>query len=149
MQLRSTRRFISVDDIQTGMMLQFRYTKLDKATDDYTVLVIDPAKVDSRTDRIQLHAYDIGQLSDSDIVQFMLDLDTELSIDANNRRKSLAALNADEVYRHFINSSQYKDRPYKRFIPEKMQLVRQILVGAPDNKDVVSGRVKVVDDSSV
>ena len=149
MTLRSKRRFISIGDIQSGMMLQFRYTKADNTTDDYIVLVIDPSRRDPRTDKIQLHAYDIGQLSDSDIEQFMLDLDTVLTIDVNNRRKSLVALNVDEVYRHFIKSSQYKDRPYKRFLPEKMQLVRQLLVGIPDDKDVQSGKVKVVDDSSV
>lgn len=148
MTLRSSRRFISISDIQSGMMLQFRYTKLDNSTNDYTVLVIDPARLDTRTDILQLHAYDIGELSDSDIVKFMLELDTHLAINPDNRKQSLVKLNADEVYRHFVKSSQYKDRPYKRFIPNNMQLVRQILVGAPDNKDVLTGDVQIVDDIS-
>ena len=148
MTLRSTRRFIRIGNIQTGMMLQFRYTKLDNSTNDYTVLVIDPSRIDTRTDREQLHAYDISELSDSAIVEFMLELDTHLAINPDNRSQSLVKLNADAVYQQFINSSQYKDRPYRRFIPENMQLTRQILVGAPDNKDVLTGDVQIVDDIS-
>ena len=53
MALKSERRFISRDNIKSGMMLEFSYTKENGDTNSYEVIVIDPKK--SMDNKLYLH----------------------------------------------------------------------------------------------
>jgi hypothetical protein len=72
MPLRSERRFISKSNIQSGMLLEFSYTKKsDGFTKSYMVLVIDPAKKNENTKTTQLHGVLINDLSDDELIELV------------------------------------------------------------------------------
>lgn len=72
MALRSERRFIGKKNIQSGMLLEFSYTKKsDGSTKSYMVLVIDPAKTNDTTKTTQLHGVLVDDLSDKNLIELV------------------------------------------------------------------------------
>ena len=72
MALRSERRFIGKKNIQSGMLLEFSYTKKsDGSTKSYMVLVIDPSKKNENSNTIQLHGIIINDLSDDELINLV------------------------------------------------------------------------------
>jgi len=72
MAFRSERRFINLDKVESGMMLQFNYTKLSGESSQYTVLVIDPNRKNQRASEPQLHGFIIEDFSDEELLQRIL-----------------------------------------------------------------------------
>lgn len=121
MALKSQRRFISKTKIESGMMVDFSYTKLsDGSVKNYTVLVIDPDK-DSK-----LHALLIDDLSDMEMVTMITKLGS-FSYDPDNPAKPLTDLKSDEAYSNYLGIKN--QRRYRTFLLEKISNARQILIG--------------------
>ena len=134
MALRSSRRFTSLDSIESGMMIQFTYTKKrDDSNESYTVLVIDPKKKHETSGTEHLHGLVINDYNDDELLTLAANIgkNFKYELEEESRRDPLAFLKEDAAYQKFI---QYygddRDKVYRTFIPERMSSVRQILLGA-------------------
>ena len=133
MPLRSERRFINMDKVTSGMMIQFNYVKRSGDTGQYIVLVVDPRRQNVRATEPQLHGFVIEEMSDSELIEFFASLGTNINIDYENRRGTVVeGLNTDEAYTKFSTSKYVKARSYRTFNLSSMSQVRQILIGAVD-----------------
>jgi hypothetical protein len=131
MAFRSERRFINLDKVESGMMLQFNYTKLSGESSQYTVLVIDPNRKNQRASEPQLHGFIIEDFSDEELIQFIVSFRTTTNIgDYENRSKAIVEqLDSNVAYDRFKNSKYADGRPYRTFNRSKIYQLRQILVG--------------------
>jgi peroxiredoxin len=127
MALRSTRRFMSKSSIQSGMLLDITYKKGSGETKTYSVLAIDPDKVNQHTNNRQLHGLLIDDLSDDDVIK-LINVMGELTYDAEDKRAPLTDLQNNEAYEKFKANYDTKER-YRTFILENITNVRQILIG--------------------
>jgi hypothetical protein len=133
MALRSERRFISLDDVLSGMIIEFNYTKLDGTANSYIVLVVDPNRQNERAKEPQLHGFLIEDMSDEELFKFASEFGTSITIDPISRKNPFVSdLNTDEAYKRFVGSTYSKDRTYRTFLISKMSKVRQVLIGAPE-----------------
>ena len=121
-------RYIGISNVTTGMLLTFVYEKLDGTSDNYTALVIDPYQIDDITYTRQMHAYEVGNLADYNIIKFLEELDIPYTIDTNKRAKPIATLDENFVYNAFKQTSFYTDRPYRRFLIDNMRNIRQLYI---------------------
>ena len=130
MGIKSERRFISMVDVKPGMMLEFNYTKKDRTSDKYTVLVVDPDRQNDHANEPQLHAVLIDELSDRELVELFASFRTEINMNPYERKESVVTeLNSDGAYESFINSRFGGERKYRTFNRSAMSGVRQILLG--------------------
>ena len=130
MAFLSERRFISMDNIQSGMFLEFKYVKeSDGAIKSYKVLVIDPQKINENTSQKYLHALLIDDFSDEDLMTLIVSLSGEFNYDPDSRDAPLGNLQTDESYRKFVSKYSNTDI-YRTFKLTNMSTVRQILTGA-------------------
>jgi len=131
MALRSERRFISIDNVESGMMIEFNYVKLSGEQNQYTVLVIDPNKKNARATEPQLHGFIIEELSDEELIKFITSFGTTTNIgDYENRRRAIIEkLDSDTSYIKFKSSTYASGRPYRTFNRSKISQLRQILIG--------------------
>lgn len=104
---------ISVSRIKAGMLVEFRYVKLDGTGDTYTVLVIDPYKKTDTSPETYLHGFTLKDMSDDDLTEFLSEV-------------GRSGLDTDEAYEKFANSRYVEQRPYRTFILKKMSNVKQI-----------------------
>ncbi len=133
MALLSERRYISPDDIESGMIVQFFYTKLNGERGQYKVLVVDPNRTNEHASEPQLHGYDIGELTDVDIIELASTFKTIINIDPETRDQPLVAgLDTDGAYEQFKQSRFISNRKYKTFNISKMSQTRQVLIGSPE-----------------
>jgi len=123
MALRSSRRFISQTSVQSGMMVEFSYTKKDSTTSKYSVMVIDPDR------NGHLHGVLIDDLSDEEILDFADQVGGKTSYDLNERAQPLTELRSDEAYDKYKSSKFSTNRRYRTFLLSKMTTLRQILIG--------------------
>jgi hypothetical protein len=131
MPLRSERRFISLSNVQSGMMIQFNYAKKSGGSGTYTVLVVDPTRKNERATEPQLHGFVIQELTDAELIDFFASFRTSINFDYEDRRASVVqGLNTDEAYATFAGSRYVKDRSYRTFNLSGMSQVRQILLGS-------------------
>ena len=134
MPLLSERRFIALSNVTPGMLLEFSYTKLDGTAGKYTVLVIDPNRINKNTNEPQMHAIDVGELSDFEILEAMASFKTDIDIGVNeeaDRRKMVVAnTNTDEAYKNLATSKFREKRRYRTFNLKTVGQTRQILLGA-------------------
>lgn len=130
MAIRSQRRFINLNNVESGMMLQFTYRKTSGETGEYTVLVVDPNRENEHASQPQLHGYLLNDFSDRELVDFFSSFDTEVNLDVEeNRTPVVADLNNDEAYAKFASSRYVNNRAYRTFNLSGISRVRQILVG--------------------
>jgi hypothetical protein len=114
------------------MMIQFNYSKKSGGSGQYIVLVVDPNRENDHASEPQLHGFVIDQLSDSELIEFFSSFRTTITIDSENRKKSVVEqLNTDEAYAAFASSKYVKNRSYRTFNLSGMSSIRQILVGTP------------------
>ena len=133
MPLRSERRFISLNDVKPGMMVQFSYSKKSGGSGVYTVLVVDPDRTNERATEAQLHGFVIDELTDSQLIEFFAAFGKSINIDYEDRRASIVRdLNTDEAYAAFSTSKYVQNRSYRTFNRSAISQVRQILVGSVD-----------------
>jgi hypothetical protein len=133
MPLRSERRFISLNNVKPGMMIQFNYSKKSGGSGSYTVLVVDPDKTNERATEPQLHGFVIDELSDSQLIDFFASFNKSINLDYEDRRASvIEGLNTDEAYQSFSTSKYVTNRSYRTFNRSGISQVRQILVGSVD-----------------
>ena len=133
MPLRSERRFISLSNVKSGMMIEFSYTKKSGDTGSYIVLVVDPDRQNERATEPQLHGFVIDTLTDTELIEFFSSFSTSINIDYEDRRASIVEnLNTDDAYKTFSTSKYVKDRSYRTFNRSGMSQVRQILIGSVD-----------------
>lgn len=133
MPLRSERRFINIGNVESGMMIQFSYTKKSGGSGQYTVLVVDPNRTNDRATEPQLHGFVIDELSDKELIEFFSSFETSIEISPDNRRVPIVKeLNTDEAYSKFASSKYVKNRSYRTFNISGISQVRQILVGSVD-----------------
>ena len=130
MALKSKRRFISLNNIKSGMMIEFSYAKENGDTDSYQVIVIDPNKsVDGKS---YLHALLLENMSDADIINMATQLGNEFNIDPDKRNEPVTNLKSDAAYSRYKGSSIRGKRIYRTFLRERIKgTPRQILVGTP------------------
>jgi hypothetical protein len=126
MALRSERRFISKNDIQSGMMLDITYKKKSGETKTYTILTIEPSKENQYTKSSQLHGILIDDLSDADIFKLIVSLGN-LTV-GDDRKAPLTNLQSDDAYSKYKSLYGSQDR-YRTFIIENIVNARQILIG--------------------
>lgn len=108
---------IGTSEIKAGMIVEFRYTKLDGTNDLYSVLVIDPAKP-SKSDtssELYLHGFSLKDIPDNELKEFFSDI-------------SLFDLNTDEAYKNFASSKYVDNRPYRTFKVNNISSVTQVKV---------------------
>ena len=133
MPLRSERRFIGINDVTPGMMIQFNYTKKSGGSGSYTVLVVDPNRQNDHASEPQLHGFVIDELSDSQLIEFFASFGKTINLDYEDRRASVVeGLNTDEAYNMFKGSKYVDNRSYRTFNLSSMSSVRQILLGATE-----------------
>lgn len=131
MALRSERRFISINNVKSGMMIQFNYSKKSGGSGTYTVLVVDPNRTNERATEPQLHGFVIDELSDTQLIDFFASFNKTIRMDYENRRASVVeGLNTDEAYKTFASSKYVKERSYRTFNLSSMSQVRQVLLGS-------------------
>jgi hypothetical protein len=131
MPLRSERRFISISNVKSGMMIEFNYTKKSGGGGSYIVLVVDPNRKNEHATESQLHGFVIDELTDDQLVEFFASFNKSINLDYTDRRASVVeGLNTDEAYSTFSTSKYVKDRSYRTFNLTAMSQVRQILLGS-------------------
>jgi len=131
MSIRSERRYVNLNDIESGMMIEFSYTKKSGDTNSYIVLVIDPNKPNKYTAESQLHGFVIDELSDMELIEFFSSFNKTLKFDYENRRASIIeGLNTDDAYSTFASSKYVKNRSYRTFNVNNMSQIRQVLLGS-------------------
>lgn len=134
MAIKSERRFISINDVKPGMMIQFAYEKKSGGSGTYIVLVVDPKRKNERATEPQLHGYVINQLSDSQLIEFFATFKKTININSEDRRGSVVeGLNTSEAYAQFASSKFVKGRSYRTFNLTGMSQVRQILIGSVED----------------
>lgn len=133
MAIRSERRYIGLDDVKSGMMIEFNYSKAAGGAGRYVVLVVDPRRQNDRARGPQLHGFVIGDLSDSQLVEFFTSFGTSVKLDYEDRRASVVEdLNTQEAYSKFASSKFVKNRSYRTFNLNGMSKVRQVLLGSAE-----------------
>lgn len=136
MSLLSERRFISLSNVTPGMLLEFSYTKLDGTSGKYTVLVIDPNRINKNTSEPQMHAIDVGELSDLEILEALASFKTEMDVsvneEADRRKKVVVDTNTDDAYKNLATSKFREKRRYRTFNLKTVGQTRQILLGTLD-----------------
>jgi hypothetical protein len=131
MAIRSERRFIALSNVQSGMMVQFSYTKKSGGSGSYLVLVVDPDRKNDRATETQLHGFVIQDMSDTELIDFFSSFQKSMNIDFSDRAASvIEGLNTDEAYETFKGSKYVKDRSYRTFNVSKISQLRQILLGS-------------------
>lgn len=126
MSLRSERRFISISNVKSGMLVEFNYKKHDLTSKSYTVIVIDPDK-DS-----YFHAFLLDDLSDLDIVRIATEFGKEFNYNTDSpsaRKEPITNLQTDGAYDRYKRSLFRNDRRYRTFIRSNISQLRQILLG--------------------
>lgn len=130
MPIRSTRRFIGVNNIKSGMMIDFIYKKKSGGSGSYVVLVVDPNRKNDRATEAQLHGFVIDQLSDEELIEFFTSFGKSVNLDYTDKRASIVEdLNTDDAYTKFVSSKYVGNRSYRTFNLSGMSGVRQILLG--------------------
>ena len=135
MALRSERRFISYAKVESGMIIDFDYTKADGSRNRYMVLVIDPSRLNHQAKERQLHGYIVSEFSDIELLKFLARFQTSINLSQDSRRDPVVeGLDTVDAYDKFkLMDSDYKDRRlYRTFIVSKIDRPRQILIGLPD-----------------
>lgn len=127
MPLRSEGRFISLEDLRTGMMITFSYIKRDLSEARYTAIVIDPAK--KTENNVYLHALLIDDLSDMELVQLSTEVGQVFNYDPDDREASITDLQSDDAYARYKASPFLNQRIYRTFLLENIRNPRQILIG--------------------
>lgn len=131
MSLRSERRYIKLDDVKPGMMVEFFYKKVSGDSSNYIVLVVDPNRTNDRATQPQLHGFVIDKLSDRELVEFFMSFRKTTKFDYDDRRASVVEeLNTDEAYATFASSKYVTDRKYRTFNRTGISQLRQILLGS-------------------
>lgn len=121
MALRSERRFISKEAIQSGMLVEFTYKKVsDESIKSYTVLIVDPNKDD------YLHGLLISDLSDAELIGLVTKLGS-FTYDPDNRAEPITNLQSDAAYDRYLGIKN--ERRYRTFLRENISSLRQILTG--------------------
>jgi hypothetical protein len=133
MALRSERRFMNIDRVESGMMIEFNYRKLSGEQDSYLVLVVDPNRTNSHASEPQLHGFiiDESRLTDEELVQFIISFSTVTNLGnyEDRRRAIVEKLNTDVAYERFRKSAYVNGRPYRTFNRSKISQLRQVLQG--------------------
>jgi hypothetical protein len=130
MALRSERRFISKNNIKSGMLVEFSYKKIkDGNTGSYMVLVIDPAKKNESSTNDQLHGLLVDDLSDMDLVRISTEFGQVFNYSGDNRSNPITNLQSDEAYARYTTSTIKNDRRYRTFVVDNISSLRQILIG--------------------
>jgi hypothetical protein len=127
MALRSTRRFISKGNIQSGMLLDISYKKSSGESKTYSVLTIDPDKINQYTNNRQLHGLLIDDLNDDEVIK-LINVMGELTYNVEDKRAPLTDLQNNEAYEKFKANYDTKER-YRTFTLDNISSVRQILIG--------------------
>jgi hypothetical protein len=128
MALRSERRFISKANIQSGMLVEFSYTKIkDGSTGSYMVLVIDPIKKNETTGNDQLHGLLIDDLTDMELIGLITKLGG-IEFNSDKPEAPLTNLQSDEAYSKYLNTTK-SQRRYRTFVMKNVSNPRQILIG--------------------
>jgi hypothetical protein len=127
MALRSTRRFISKGSIQSGMLLDISYKKSSGESKTYSVLTIDPDKINQYTNNRQLHGLLIDDLNDDEVVK-LINVMGELTYNVEDKKAPLTDLQNNEAYEKFKANYDTKER-YRTFTLDNISSVRQILIG--------------------
>lgn len=120
MALRGERRFISINNVLSGMLIQFSYRKAtDNSIKNYTIIVVDPNKNN------YLHGLLIDDLSDSELIGLITQLG-EFNYDPTNRSSPITNLQSDVSYNKYKGLNQ---RRYRTFLLNNISNLRQILIG--------------------
>lgn len=114
MPLYNRKVRISANDIEAGMLIEFRYVKVNGEMDTYIVLVIDPAKESKTSSQTHLHGFTIKDMPDDDILNLIEEV-------------GQYDLNTDEAYKRFISSRYVKARPYRTFILDNMSRINNLI----------------------
>ena len=130
MAIRSERRFIALNKVRPGMMVEFNYSKKDGGSGKYVVLVIDPEKTNDHARESQLHGCVIGELTDEQLVSFFASFRKPVQMGTDRRASVVEGLDSDEAYDAFMSSAFAKDRPYRTFNRSGISQMRQILLGS-------------------
>jgi hypothetical protein len=109
------------------MLLDIIYQKDSGETSTYSVLAIDPDKVNQFTNNRQLHGLLIGDLTDDEIVK-LINVMGELIYNPEDKKAALVDLQNNESYQKFSANYDTKKR-YRTFTLNNIRSVRQILVG--------------------
>lgn len=126
MALRSERRFIQKNAINSGMMLEFSYTSLDNTVKNYSILAID---IMSKNNKEYLHGLLMDGLTDFDLVRLSTQIGKTFNFDPDNRSGPLTTLNTNDAYNSYKGSFVKNDRRYRTFLLSNISKLQQILIG--------------------
>lgn len=128
MALRSERRFISKSNVQSGMLVEFSYTKIaDGTTKSYMILVIDPSKKNESTNNEQLHGLLVDDLSDMELIGLITKLGS-FQFNPDDPAAPLTNLQSDSAYSKYLSTTKSQKR-YRTFVTKNISSISQILIG--------------------
>lgn len=130
MPLRGQGKYVGIDDVESGMMIDFTYSKKSGGSQRYTVLVVDPRRTNDHASEPQLHGFVINSLSDSQLIEFFSSLGTPKELKTGETVVVVEELNSDEAYKKFVSSKYVSNRSYRTFNISGIRRVRQIFVGS-------------------
>ena len=121
MAIRSTAKFTSLSELESGMIIRFSYDGKQRV-----VLVIDPDK------DAQLHGIDISGFSDTELLKIVTDFGvTPISED---NRTLTTGLNSAEAYAAYKSSPLASGRKYRTYTVSKISQLRRVEIGDVDTK---------------
>lgn len=115
MAILSRRKFTNYKYITSGQVAAFGYEGKN-----YTVLVIDPKKINDHSDSVLLHAITLEDMSEDDIFSWYTTLN--LSVFGQS-------LDSTAIYDKYKNSSLVSQRRYRTFVVDKIKNPQTVTFG--------------------
>lgn len=150
MALEIVEKSIPISTVRPGMLVSLTYSKVSGGGGNYFVFVINPNRLDIRTNTPQLHAYNFGGvLNEPQFINILVNLSAGVILDSVNKELRLEAISDTEAYeaKYVVLSSG--ERPYKRFNLSGIGNITQFSLVLPAIlDDLVRGTLTISNQSS-
>lgn len=150
MGLEIVEKSIPLSTVRPGMLISLTYSKVSGGGGNYFVFVINPNRVDIRTNTPQLHAYNFGgTVNESQFINILVNLSAGVVLDSVNKELRLEAVSDTEAYEAKYLILSTGDRPYKRFNLSGIGNLTQFSIVLPEVlDDLLRGSVVIANQSS-
>lgn len=150
MALEIVEKAIPISTVRPGMLISLTYSKVSGGGGNYFVFVINPNRLDIRTNTSQLHAYNFGGVvNESQFTNILVNLSAALIVDSVNKELRLEAISDTEAYEAQYLILSAGERPYKRFNLSGVGNVTQLSLVLPTIlDDLVRGTLTITNQSS-
>lgn len=123
---------IAPSGIQSGMIINLSYTKVDGGGGNYSVFVINPSRTDASTGLRHLHGYIFnGTVSESQLINLLVNINAGIVLDTIKNEIRLESISDSDAYeaKYLIPSSD--SRPYRKFNIDNIGGVTKLSLSLP------------------